>query len=95
MCAARGVEVLLELDKSLQPMKLNKTEFKQVMTNLIKNAGEATETLAEKGLAPEGYQPRIRVCSQRVNGRAELTISATIRKANRPTSTAVSRTRSS
>jgi two-component system nitrogen regulation sensor histidine kinase NtrY len=30
------------------------------LTNLIKNAGEATETLREKG-APPGYAPQIRV----------------------------------
>ena len=32
----------------------------QALTNVLKNAGEATETLMEKG-APFGYQPELRV----------------------------------
>ena len=32
----------------------------QALTNLVKNAGEATETLREEG-APDGYEPEIRV----------------------------------
>lgn len=41
-------------------LELDGTMIGQALTNLIKNAGEATETLREKG-APEGYEPRIRV----------------------------------
>jgi len=36
------------------------TMIGQALTNLIKNAGEASESLVEKG-APEGYEPEIRV----------------------------------
>ena len=40
--------------------ELDATMISQALTNLIKNAGEAIETLYEKG-APEGHAPRIRV----------------------------------
>ncbi|SMP10584.1 sensor histidine kinase NtrY-like [Shimia sagamensis] len=39
---------------------LDATMISQALTNLIKNAGEATETLQEKG-APDGYCPEIHV----------------------------------
>ena len=39
---------------------LDATMISQALTNLIKNAGEATETLQEKG-APDGYYPEIHV----------------------------------
>ncbi|NJM82631.1 MAG: PAS domain-containing sensor histidine kinase [Tabrizicola sp.] len=42
------------------PMELDATMVSQALTNLIKNAGEAIETLQEKG-APDGYAPEIRV----------------------------------
>lgn len=41
-------------------MELDATMMGQALTNLIKNAGEAIETLLERG-APEGYVPEIRV----------------------------------
>ncbi len=40
--------------------ELDATMISQALTNLIKNAGEAIETLQEKG-APDGLQPEIRV----------------------------------
>ena len=39
---------------------LDETMIGQALTNLIKNAGEAIETLQENG-APEGYAPEVRV----------------------------------
>jgi len=51
------------------------TMISQALTNLIKNAGEATETIVEKGQAPDGFQPTIRIQSMRRDGRAELRIS--------------------
>lgn len=39
---------------------VDSTMLSQALTNLIKNAGEATESYQEKG-APEAYQPQIRV----------------------------------
>jgi two-component system nitrogen regulation sensor histidine kinase NtrY len=41
-------------------MELDATMIGQALTNLIKNAGEATETLIEKG-AQAGYMPQIRI----------------------------------
>lgn len=41
-------------------MELDATMMGQALTNLIKNAGEAIESLVEQG-APEGYAPEIRV----------------------------------
>ncbi|MGR3511579.1 MAG: ATP-binding protein [Paracoccaceae bacterium] len=45
-------EVLAEIDDGM---------IGQALTNLIKNAGEAIETLYQKGEAPEGHVPTIRV----------------------------------
>jgi two-component system nitrogen regulation sensor histidine kinase NtrY len=42
------------------PMELDATMIGQALTNLIKNAGEAIESLQEKG-APPNFQPEIRV----------------------------------
>ncbi|OCX63186.1 PAS domain-containing sensor histidine kinase [Thioclava sp. SK-1] len=52
----------IEADVSATPVivELDATMIGQALTNLVKNAGEAIETLAEKG-APEGYEPRVRV----------------------------------
>jgi len=46
----------------------------QALTNLIKNAGEAIESLREAG-APEGHVPTIRVESRAENGEAVIAIS--------------------
>ena len=46
-----GAEVLLDIDGTM---------IGQALTNLMKNAGEAIETLQEKG-APDGFVPEIRV----------------------------------
>jgi len=46
----------------------------QALLNLIKNAGEAIETLQEQG-APEGHQPEVRVTAEVAeDGRAEIRI---------------------
>ncbi|WP_094019675.1 sensor histidine kinase NtrY-like [Maliponia aquimaris] len=45
----------------------------QAFLNLIKNAGEATETLRETG-APEGYAPEIRITAGIEDGRAVIRI---------------------
>ena len=50
------------------------TMISQALTNLIKNAGEAIETIKEKGKSPEGFQPEIRISCAVVNGQAELRI---------------------
>ncbi len=51
--------------------ELDATMIGQALTNLIKNAGEAIETLQEKG-APEGHVPQIRVSLEARNGWATI-----------------------
>ncbi len=41
--------------------ELDPTMISQALNNLIKNAGEAIETLIESGAAPEGHRPEIRI----------------------------------
>ena len=53
--------------------ELDATMIGQALTNLIKNAGEATQTLHEKGVA-EGYVPEIRVRASAQDGWARITI---------------------
>ena len=46
------------------PAEFDETMISQALTNLIKNAGEAIESLQEKG-APEGHRPEIHIaCEQ-------------------------------
>lgn len=54
-------------------MDLDATMIGQALTNLIKNAGEAIETLQEKG-APDGYVPQICVSLQRDETEAVIKI---------------------
>ncbi len=49
-----------DLPRQKMPSELDAGMIGQAFTNLIKNAGEATESLIQKG-APEGYRPEIRV----------------------------------
>jgi two-component system nitrogen regulation sensor histidine kinase NtrY len=55
------------------PMELDATMIGQALTNLIKNAGEAIETLQEKG-APEGFVPEIRVTLETDDAEAVIRI---------------------
>jgi two-component system nitrogen regulation sensor histidine kinase NtrY len=54
-------------------MDLDATMIAQALTNLIKNAGEAIESLQEKG-APEGLVPEIRVLMELGEGEAVIRI---------------------
>ena len=54
--------------------EIDATMIGQALTNLIKNAGEAIESLREKG-APEGFAPQIRVVMTRSGTEAEIRIS--------------------
>lgn len=53
--------------------EVDATMMSQALTNLIKNAGEATESLKRKG-APEGYAPEIRVRLTATQDGCEITI---------------------
>lgn len=53
--------------------ELDGTMISQALTNLIKNAGEAIESLKEDGV-PEGFSPEIRIHMTRDGDRAEIRI---------------------
>ncbi len=53
--------------------QLDGTMISQALTNLIKNAGEAIESLREKG-APEGLKPQIKVAMTADSKEAKITI---------------------
>jgi two-component system nitrogen regulation sensor histidine kinase NtrY len=55
-----GVTIRADLPGGTVTGEMDQTMIGQALTNLIKNAGEATESLAERG-APEGWAPEIRV----------------------------------
>ena len=56
------------------PVMIDDTMIGQALTNLLKNAGEAIESLVEKG-APEGFVPEIRVTLDLIGPEALITIS--------------------
>ena len=53
---------------------LDETMISQALINLIKNAGEAIESLQENGV-PDGFKPEIRIAMTHDNTRARITIS--------------------
>ncbi|WP_408015026.1 sensor histidine kinase NtrY-like [Roseovarius gahaiensis] len=63
----------LDLTDQVLLANLDATMISQALTNLIKNAGEAIETLQEAG-APEGHVPQIRISSEIEDGMAVLRI---------------------
>ncbi|MBR9765808.1 MAG: PAS domain-containing sensor histidine kinase [Rhodobacteraceae bacterium] len=65
-----GVTITADLPGGGLPAELDATMISQALTNLIKNAGEATEVLAERG-APEGWAPEIRVSLVRIENDAQ------------------------
>jgi two-component system nitrogen regulation sensor histidine kinase NtrY len=68
-----GVRFALDLGPGTVPADVDGTMISQAFTNLIKNAGEAIETLQEKG-APEGFAPEIRVTLRVAGPTATVTI---------------------
>ena len=67
------VRVEADLPEAEVIAELDATMISQALTNLIKNAGEAIETLTKKGV-PEGFEPQIRVTMQPGDGVCEITI---------------------
>lgn len=55
-----GVKFVTRLPADPAVLEFDGTMIGQALTNLIKNAGEATESLVEKG-APQGYVPEIHI----------------------------------
>ncbi|RVV99846.1 PAS domain-containing sensor histidine kinase [Mesobaculum littorinae] len=68
------VRITADLPQDAAMADLDATMIGQALTNLIKNAGEATESLVEAG-APEGWTPEIRVTMEVAEGRALIAIS--------------------
>ncbi len=63
----------LDLADDVLLANLDATMISQALTNLIKNAGEAIETLQENG-APAGHVPQVHISSEVENGMAVLRI---------------------
>ncbi len=60
-----NVEIEADIPSGTMPASLDETMIGQALTNLIKNAGEAIETLQEKGEMSEGHVAMIRVSLRR------------------------------
>ena len=69
-----GVQFSADLPAGPLIMDVDATMIGQALTNLLKNAGEATESLIESGRAPAGYQPRVRLALSADANRVTLTI---------------------
>ncbi|MDF1726981.1 MAG: PAS domain-containing sensor histidine kinase [Sulfitobacter sp.] len=68
-----GVKIATDLPEGAVLAQIDATMISQALTNLIKNAGEAIETLQKKG-TPEGHAPRIEVTLKVAEESARLTI---------------------
>lgn len=73
--AMDGVTLTSELPEGPVLADLDSTMIGQALTNLIKNAREAIETLEEKKGFPEGYSPRVHVEMTVSDGNAHILIS--------------------
>ncbi|MEJ1991934.1 MAG: PAS domain-containing sensor histidine kinase [Maritimibacter sp.] len=69
------VDIEATIPKGGMPASLDETMIGQALTNLIKNAGEAIESLKESGDMPEGHQAMIRVVLSRDGDDGVVTIS--------------------
>ena len=67
------VRIISDLADDPLDAEVDSTMIHQALTNLIKNAGEAIESLLAKG-APEGHAPQIRISTRRTAGLAEIRI---------------------
>ncbi|MDW4497788.1 PAS domain-containing sensor histidine kinase [Sulfitobacter sp. D35] len=69
-----GVKIGASLPEGPVLAELDATMIHQALTNLIKNAGEAIETLFKKS-APDGHEPEIRVAMTVDEDRARIAVS--------------------
>ena len=69
-----GVEIVATLPGAEMPAELDETMIGQALTNLIKNAGEAIESLQHAGEAPPGHVPTIRVALEAQGKEGVVTI---------------------
>ncbi|WP_084860469.1 sensor histidine kinase NtrY-like [Salibaculum halophilum] len=68
-----GVTIALDLPDPPVLASVDSTMLSQALTNLIKNGGEAIESLMEKG-APDGFEPQVRVALEVGETSARITI---------------------
>ncbi|MBT2132029.1 sensor histidine kinase NtrY-like [Aliiroseovarius lamellibrachiae] len=68
-----GVSIRAQLPDGEVLVDIDATMIGQALTNLIKNAGEAIETLQERG-APEGHNPEVRIEMTCREGGVRITI---------------------
>ncbi|MFV0361271.1 ATP-binding protein [Tropicimonas sp.] len=55
-----GEALNADLPEAATPVQVDETMIGQALTNVVKNAGEAIESLEEKG-APDGFVPEVRI----------------------------------
>ncbi|WP_068244448.1 sensor histidine kinase NtrY-like [Tritonibacter horizontis] len=67
------LHISIDIPETTLTVDVDATMIGQALTNLIKNAGEATETLKRKG-APDGYAPEIRVAVRSEETGIQITI---------------------
>lgn len=72
--AMPDVKLVVKLPKKPVMAEMDATMISQALVNLIKNAGEAIETLGEKG-APNEFKPEIRIAIYRQDGQIAVDIS--------------------
>lgn len=68
-----GVHFVTDIPDAPIMAELDATMIGQALTNLIKNGGEAIESLQEKG-APDGYVPQLRISLVQTGDMAVITI---------------------
>ena len=68
-----GVALHTDLPEAPVITEIDDTMIAQAVTNLVKNAGEAIESLVEKG-APEGYEPEVRIALHAEGERVDIFI---------------------
>ncbi len=68
-----GVSIRAQLPDDEVLVDIDATMIGQALTNLIKNAGEAIETLQERG-APDGHEPEVRIEMQGSDDGVRITI---------------------
>ena len=69
-----AVRFIADIPATPLTLEIDSTMISQALTNLLKNAGEATEGLIESGRAPQGYVPCVSVVMKIEDNRASITI---------------------
>ncbi len=68
------VQITAALPETVILADMDGTMISQALMNLIKNAGEATETYMEK-MNPKGYEPQVRIAMAHVGDQVQIRIS--------------------